>query len=112
MYVLEDELRILIGVEVLEYDALFKTPPAALDEYARSCLQEAIAAGAHVAWFGFEGSFHFEELLTADIANQIYGVADSEGIQLATLDADLASPAWKQRVVEARSRLVSAWGAV
>ena len=56
-----------------------------------------------MAWFGFEGSFDFRYLLTAEISNQIYAVIDSEGVAIAS-DSMLSSNAWQGRVVRAGKR--------
>lgn len=60
-----------------------------------------------VAWAAFEGSFSFDHLLTADIANQVYAVADTRGAAVAVDDQARASAAWADRVARARA---AAWG--
>ena len=56
-----------------------------------------------MAWFGFEGAFDFGCLLSAEIANQIYAVIDSEGVALAS-DSTLSSKVWAERIVRAGER--------
>lgn len=104
-YDLEDVDGVLMGRQVFEYDATFETIPANLDEYLSLCLQEALKNGAEVAWFGFEGSFDYEHLLTPEIATQVYAVADSAGAALAVEDQVLASDGWRDRVAAARGRI-------
>ena len=100
MYTLDDEDNVLSGQSVFEYDFVFTEVPSNLDAVLTQCLRAARAAGAEVAWFGFEGSFDFGCLLTEETANQTYAVADSEGMALAS-DATLSSKVWQERVVRA-----------
>jgi hypothetical protein len=102
-YLLDDVLGVLPGGALVEYDFLFEVLPRDLCGCLEMLLTWAMSSGAVVAWFGFEGSFHFDHLLSADIADQVYAVADEEGISLAG-DADLPSMAWRQRVVSAGRR--------
>jgi hypothetical protein len=102
-YTLDDEDNILSGRRVFEYDLVFAEVPSNLDSILTQCLGVARASGAEVAWFGFEGSFDFGCLMTAEIANQIYAVIDSEGVALAS-DATLSSKAWQERIVRAGER--------
>lgn len=105
-YSLEDEAGVLGGRRVIEYDALFNKLPPNLDRYLTSCLYEAMSQGAEAAWFGFEGSFDFEYLLAPEIALQIYALADSAGVAVAVEGDVLGSDAWRERVVEARNRIM------
>lgn len=93
------------GFRILEYDARFDVVPDRLSTYLATCLVGALDRGALVAWFGFEGSFHFDHLLTPDVADQVYGVADSSGIGLVTDAAQLADDGWARRVATAKERL-------
>ncbi len=102
-YVLDDDTRVLGGGSVVEYDLHFERLPSNLRECLGILLGWARFSGAVVAWFGFEGSFHFEHLLTGDIANQIYALADAEGVAHAD-DRDLTSASWRDRVVRAGGR--------
>ncbi|MBK6727212.1 MAG: hypothetical protein IPG63_08145 [Xanthomonadales bacterium] len=102
-YVLDDEDDVLSERRVVEYDLSFRDVPPNIEALITRCLQAARAAGAEVAWFGFEGSFDFGYLLSPEIANQIYAVMDSEGVSLAS-DETLASDAWVHRIVRAGAR--------
>jgi hypothetical protein len=62
-------------------------------------------AGAELAWFGFEGSFNYEHLLTPDIARQIYAVVDSIGAATSLEDGSRDLPEWHERVGRARAQL-------
>lgn len=103
---LEDETDALPGRSVFVYDFVYSELPSDLDGILVACLNAAWASGAEVAWFAFEGSFHFENLLTASIAKQVYAVVDSEGLSIAS-DETLLSPEWAAHVVSIRER---AWG--
>jgi hypothetical protein len=105
-YSLEDAAGLLGGRRVIEYDAVFDTLPPDLDRYLTSCLCEAMSHGAEAAWFGFEGSFDFEYLLAPEIAPQIYALADSAGVAVAVEGDVLGSDAWRERVGEARNRIM------
>lgn len=99
-FALEDERGALGGQFVIEYDLVLREVPSDLELVLRQCLLAAHAAGARVAWFGFEGSFDYEFLLTKEIANQVYAVSDSHGPSIAS-DDTLSSKAWETRVVRA-----------
>jgi len=105
-YNLDDTAALLGERYVFEYDATFGALPAPLSGYLDACLREAMHHGAEVAWFGFEGSFDFAYLLAPQIAPQIYGLADSQGVELALEDDVLMSEAWRTRVAEARIRIL------
>lgn len=93
------------GFRIFEYDAHFDVVPEHLSAYLAACLDQALECGALVAWFGFEGSFHFDHILTPDITEQIYGVADSSGIALITEAVQLTNGGWGRRVATAWGRL-------
>lgn len=102
----QDEPRTLPDLDVVEVDAHFAVLPADLEAYVRTLLQRSLDLGAVVAWCAFEGSFHFDHLLTDDIARQVYGVATPTlGVRTALDDATLGSPAWAATVRDARAGL-------
>jgi hypothetical protein len=103
-YHLEDEGARLPGRNVFEYDFVFSGLPPDYESTFCGLLDSARRAGALVAWLGFEGSFDFEFLLSPEIANQVYGLVDSEGVAIAD-DATLHSADWRERVVRAGDRL-------
>lgn len=90
---------------VFEVDARFCSVPDPLVGYVAGCLSMALANGALVAWFGFEGSFSFDHLLTADVASQVYGVGDGSGLGLVAHSDQLGSEDWIHRVAVARRYL-------
>ncbi|MDF5757366.1 hypothetical protein [Spongiactinospora sp. TRM90649] len=74
---------------VAEYDLTFDEVPPGLAGYLRVCLLRACSAETSVvAWLGFEGSFHFDHLLTEDVAHQIYGVCAGSGPPKLALEAE------------------------
>lgn len=99
-YLLEDDVGFLKGRVVWEYDFVFAKMPENLEKVLRESLETARAGGAHVAWFGFEGSFDYEFLLTPEIASQIYAIVDETGVRIASDDM-LWSEDWKNRLAHA-----------
>ncbi|MCX5195673.1 hypothetical protein OOK31_17470 [Streptomyces sp. NBC_00249] len=107
-YHLEDVEEVLTGLQVVEYDLAFDVLPAELGPYLEQCLQQVCARGARVAWLGFEGSFHFDHLLTEDTAQMLYGVAASgEPTVLALDDALRTGPEWPKILAVYRSKLLT-----
>lgn len=96
---------VLDGLRVREFDLVYPAIPDDLDTVVESWLSGAVDAGAVVAWFGFEGSFHFDHLLTRDIARQIYGVADSDGVSVALDDARRQSADWAGLLTSLRAHI-------
>jgi hypothetical protein len=106
MMVLEDEAGVLAPRALVTYDLEFAAAPSDLARYLREILKRVIDAGARVAWFGFEGSFDYQQLLTGEIADQIYAVATSAGqVWLALDDATLISPDWRESLDQLRRQL-------
>jgi hypothetical protein len=105
-YRLDDESNVLPGKFIFEYDFVYDALPSKLGSLIEACLRGVRAAGAEVAWFGFEGSFDFGCLLASEIANQVYAIADSDGVALAS-DAMLVSMEWCDRVAQAGKRLTA-----
>ena len=107
MTILEDEAGVLAPRVVVSYDLEFAAAPSDLARYLREILKRVLDVGARIAWFGFEGSFDYQHLLTEDIADQIYAVATSAGqLWLALDDATLMSPEWRESVEQLRRNLI------
>lgn len=104
-YPLEDELGLLDGHDVVEFDFVFDTLPNDFAGFLERRLMEAVAAGAVVAWFAFEGTFRFDYLLVDQLAPHIYAVADRNGVELAIEDDVLISERWRDRIRAARACL-------
>jgi len=95
----EDENERILGDRVCsEYSFVYDDVPSDVDGVIRGVLQDALDGGAQVAWAAFEGSFSFDHLLTSDIAEQVYAVADSSGVHLAIDDEVRSSADWTDRV--------------
>lgn len=93
------------GLHVEEFDLVYPTVPDDLETVVESWLSGAVAAGAVVAWFGFEGSFHFDHLLTPDTARQIYGAADREEVHLALDDVRRQAADWAAKLTGLRAQI-------
>jgi len=106
-YHLDDPDRRLGSRAAYEHDLIFDRVPGDLELVVASCLRSAIDGGAQVAWFAFEGSFHFDHLLARDIAPQVYAVADRDGIHLALDDALRTGQTWAMEVEAVRTRLLA-----
>jgi hypothetical protein len=91
---------------VTEYDLVFDELPADLHGYLEHCLRVASAAAGTVAWLGFEGSFHFDDILRDVSAPQTYGLGapGTEPVVAPDLDA-LRTPQWAAVVRTFRDRL-------
>lgn len=84
---------------VWEYDLTFRDISEDLIPYLLLCLERASADADGVAWLAFEGSFHFDHLFTADIAEQIYGYCTPGGEPVVVWDSEiLKSGRWKRRI--------------
>lgn len=106
-YDLEDEAGVLGGRHVREFDLVWKELPDDLEEIVRICLQEVMAAGVEVAWFGFEGSFDYKHLLHPDIADQVYAIGASGDIWIAMEDEKRRSKEWEALLADVRGRVLS-----
>lgn len=91
-----------------EYDLLYDELPADLPSLLVGWLNAAMKAGADLAWFGFEGSFSFEHILTPDIAPSIFGVGVPGRLQLALDDACRLGGDWAQSLGEFRQAIAFA----
>jgi hypothetical protein len=103
-YELEHFNNSLPGLAWVEFDLVYEEPPSNLATIITAWLQAALAAGAHLAWFAFEGSFDFEHILTADIADQVFAIATSDGVELALADEHREGAAWVVALETARRR--------
>lgn len=105
-YVLPDEAGVLDeGGSVHEYDLTWTELPDDLPGIVRRCIESALRQGSPAVWFGFEGSFDFEHLLSRDIAEQIYAVGSADGVELALADEHRGSERWRERLDAVRQSL-------
>lgn len=106
IYELDDELRLLGGRHVYEYDIVWVQVPDDLEEIVTACLVDALRQGAIVAWFAFEGSFDFEYILHPDMAKHVYAVAADDGVKVAVDDEYRLSDDWRQFLGELHDRVL------
>ncbi|MEV6951170.1 hypothetical protein [Streptomyces sp. NPDC051183] len=107
-YHLEDVDNTLTGLQMVEYDLAFRELPAELGPYLEACLEQVRARGARVAWLGFEGSFHYDHLLTDTVARTLYGVAaQGEPTVLALDDEFREGPGWPKLLAAYRDKLLN-----
>ncbi|MFD7459228.1 MULTISPECIES: hypothetical protein [unclassified Streptomyces] len=105
-FMLQDQPAEIASRGLMSYDLTFHDTSAALSAYTREVLRRLCADGRAVAWAAFEGSFHYDHLLTEDIAASVYGYCASGAEPVVAWDfTTLRSAAWRQRTAEARETL-------
>jgi hypothetical protein len=93
---------------VYEYDFDFDTLPVKLTPQLEACMSTACRNPGSVAWLAFEGSFHFDHLLTDDVAGQVYGLCAHGDVPLVVVEDEPESKALlEERLVNHRDRLAS-----
>ncbi|WP_454854072.1 hypothetical protein [Promicromonospora soli] len=104
-YHLEDPERRLKDIECYEHDLIFERLPQDLEEIVSAWLEAVLEAGAKIAWFGFEGSFDFEHILTADVANQVFAAGTARRVEFALEDDRREGQAWIETLADLRRHL-------
>ncbi|WP_128092276.1 hypothetical protein [Streptomyces resistomycificus] len=105
-YVLMEPPQDIARLGLISYDLDFDDTSLDLRRFTREALRRVCEGRRAVAWAAFEGSFHYEELLTDQVAQQVYGYCVSGTEPTAEWDiATLRSEAWRFRVSEARAAL-------
>lgn len=104
-YDLEDLDRHLSGRSVREYDLVYDQVPEELEQIVMLWIAAAMASGADFAWFGFEGTFHFEHILTTDISDQVFAVGTRNETRLALDDDYRDGPEWAAVLLSIRDGL-------
>lgn len=104
-YVLEDPDDLLPGRRCQEYDLVFDRIPQDVEFIVTSWIEAVITAGGDFGWFAFEGSFNFNNILTEDVAQQIFAIGTSQGIELALEDHFRRGPDWATRLSQIREQL-------
>lgn len=105
-FVLEEQPEEIERLGLISYDLDFRDPDADLRAYTGEVLRRLCAGGPAVAWAAFEGSFAYDELLTAPVAFMIYGYCVSGGEPVVAWDRDvLRGEAWQERIAGARAAL-------
>jgi hypothetical protein len=91
---------------VYEYDFDFDTLPVNLTPQLEACMGTACRNPGSVAWLAFEGSFHFDHLLTNDVADQVYGLCAHGDVPLVVVEDEPESKALlEERLIGYRGRL-------
>ncbi|MFJ6646393.1 hypothetical protein ACIQPS_12130 [Streptomyces sp. NPDC091290] len=91
---------------LVSYDIDFEDVSLDLREYTRVALQRLCAHTRSVAWAAFEGSFHYDQLLTGQVAHQVYGYCIAGAEAVVEWDtAALRGEEWRLRIAEARAAL-------
>jgi hypothetical protein len=91
---------------VHEYDFDFDTLPVNLTPQLEACMSTACRHPGSVAWLAFEGSFHFDHLLTDDVADQVYGLCAHGDVPLVVVEDEPESKALlEERLADYRDRL-------
>lgn len=89
----------IASLGLMSYDLTFHDTSLTLSTYTGEALGRLCADGRAVAWAGFEGSFHYDHLLTEDIASSVYGYCASGAEPVVARDfATLRSAAWRQQI--------------
>ncbi|MEU2065096.1 hypothetical protein [Streptomyces sp. NPDC013455] len=105
-YVLQEQPPVIASLGLVSYDLTFRDTSLVLSTYTCEALRRLCADGRAVAWAGFEGSFHYDHLLTEDIASSVYGYSASGAEPVVAWDfATLRSAAWRQRIAGIRATL-------
>ncbi|WP_162625098.1 hypothetical protein [Streptomyces cadmiisoli] len=91
---------------LVSYDIDFDDVSLDLREYTRVVLRRVCADTRAVAWTAFEGTFHYDELLTGQVAHQVYGYCRTGAEPVIEWDtAVLQGEEWRHRIAEARAAL-------
>ncbi|MGW1069789.1 hypothetical protein ACWD4F_35430 [Streptomyces aureus] len=89
---------------LVSYDIDFDDVSLDLREYTRAVLRRVCADARSVAWAAFEGSFHYDEILTDRVALQVYGYCVAGAEPVVEWDiAALRGEDWRHRIAEARA---------
>ncbi|TQL04597.1 hypothetical protein FBY24_3718 [Cellulomonas sp. SLBN-39] len=103
-YRLDDVDRRLGGRQCYEWDLAFDAVPSDAEGLVSAWLAAALDAGAEFAWFAFEGSFSFNHILTVDVADQVFAVGGSAGIDVAIDDRAQVAAGWVATITAVRER--------
>lgn len=91
---------------LVSYDLDFHDVSLDLRAYTRAALRRVCADGRAVAWAAFEGSFHYDELLSERVAHQVYGYCVTGAEPVVEWDiAVLRSDEWRLGIAEVRAAL-------
>lgn len=91
---------------LVSYDMDFDDTSLDLREYMGAVLRYVCADTQAVAWAAFEGAFHYDELLTDQVAHQVYGYCTTGTEPVVEWDtAALQGEEWRHRIAKARAAL-------
>ncbi|MET8632591.1 hypothetical protein ACWEQ2_02230 [Streptomyces sp. NPDC004096] len=89
---------------LVSYDMDFDDNSLDLREYTGAVLRRVCADTRAVAWAAFEGTFHYDEILTDQVAHNIYGYCATGTEPVVEWDtAALRGERWRHRIAEARA---------
>ncbi|WP_217241713.1 hypothetical protein [Streptomyces sp. AC555_RSS877] len=105
-FMLMEQPTAIAPLGLMSYDLTFRDTSLPLHVYTRETLRRLCADGRAVAWAGFEGSFHYDHLLTEDMASSVYGCCVSGAEPEVARDFTiLRGAAWRKRIAETRAAL-------
>ncbi|MFF9660404.1 hypothetical protein [Streptomyces griseoluteus] len=91
---------------LVSYDVDFVDTSLDLRQYTRAVLRRLCADTRAVAWAAFEGTFHYDELLTDQVADQVYGYCTTGAEPVVEWDVTaLRSEKWRRGIAGARAAL-------
>ncbi|MGW1022177.1 hypothetical protein ACWD4J_00460 [Streptomyces sp. NPDC002577] len=103
---LMDQPEAIERLGLVSYDLDFDDTSLDLQEYTQAALRRVCEDTRAVAWAAFEASFHYDELLTDQVAHEIYGYCVTGAEPVAEWDiATLRSEEWRHRIAEVRAAL-------
>ncbi|MFD3924952.1 hypothetical protein [Streptomyces sp. NPDC058614] len=103
---LMDPPEAIARLGLISYDLDFEDISLDLRAFTRAALRRVCEGTRAVARAAFEGSFHYEELLTDQVAQQVYGYCVSGTEPVAEWElATLRGEEWRSCVSEVRAAL-------
>ena len=104
---LEDEDEVLQGKALVFYELTLDAYPQDLKAYLVHCSTAALAGGAELVWFAFDGGFDFAHVLCKGFAQEVYFLQPAGGVPSVAIDDDVRSgEGWAQVVLGGRRMLV------
>ncbi|MEZ4373140.1 MAG: hypothetical protein R3B07_20120 [Polyangiaceae bacterium] len=101
---MNDDFGVLQGLDVMNWDLTFPTVPEPLEDNLRAWLRWALENGAKVAWFGTEGTFSFDYLLSQVLGRHNYGVGrQPDRIEL---ESEHSDQEWREILGGAQAELL------
>lgn len=105
-YNLIDEIGVINGNRLDLFSIRLKSYPEKIDKYLNFLFNQLYEVGALASWTMFDGAFHYEYLLTSDVADQIYGFQiNGHETMLALEDNIIKSTQWSSEILNFRCKL-------